>query len=90
MLSGEKEIKIAMNSRLQGSKNCGREFFFVIECYIKCYGIYGDRSDDPRCFEMLANAIVKQAAVEYRNARRILIRMPNAVPPKEKIQDVEK
>ena len=24
--------------------------------------------DDPRCFEMLANAIVKQAAEEYRNA----------------------
>ena len=46
--------------------------------------------DDPRCFEMLANAIVKQAADEYRNARRALIRMPNAVPPKEKIQDVEK
>ena len=39
---------------------------------------------------MLANAIVKQAAEEYRNARRILIRMPNAVTPKEKIQDVEK
>ena len=46
--------------------------------------------DDPRCFEMLANAIVKQAAEEYRNARRALIRMPNAGHLKEQILDVEK
>ena len=46
--------------------------------------------DDPRCFEMLANAIVKQAADEYRNARRVLIRMPNAGHLKEQILDVEK
>lgn len=39
---------------------------------------------------MLANAIVKQAADEYRNARKAILRRPNAVPPKEKIQDVEK
>ena len=46
--------------------------------------------DDPRCFEMLANVIVKQAADEYRNARRALIRMPNAGHLKEQILDVEK
>ena len=46
--------------------------------------------DDPRCFEMLANAIVKQAADEYRNARKALIRMPNAGHLKEQILDVEK
>lgn len=39
---------------------------------------------------MLANAIVKQAADDYRNARRLLIRMPDACPAKERIQDVER
>ena len=46
--------------------------------------------DDPRCFEMLANAIVKQAADDYRNARKALSRKPDACQPKEKIRDVEK
>ena len=46
--------------------------------------------DDPRCFEMLANAIVKQAADDYRNARRLLTRMPDAFQAKERIQDVER
>ena len=46
--------------------------------------------DDPRCFEMLANAIVKQAADDYRNARKALLKMPAACQPKEQIRDVEK
>lgn len=46
--------------------------------------------DDPRCFEMLANAIVKQAADDYRNARKALLRKPDACQPKEHIRDVKK
>lgn len=45
--------------------------------------------DDPRCFEMLANAIVKQAADDYRNARKALSRKPDACQPKDQIRDVE-
>ncbi len=45
--------------------------------------------NDRRCFEMLANAIVKQAADDYRNAKRALKRASDVYQAKEQIRDVE-
>lgn len=41
-------------------------------------------------FEMLANAIVKQAADDYRSACKTLIKKPDPFSAKERIREVEK
>ena len=40
-------------------------------------------------YEMLANAIIKQAADDYRNAHRKLLRMPHDFEAKKRIREVE-
>ena len=41
-------------------------------------------------FEMLANAIVKQAADDYRSASKTLVKKPDSFSAKERIKEVEK